>query len=119
MKLVGQSFWHLISNNEHLYTDIIEPLGYKAKEHNETYSREKSRIVNVFTQEFINEFCDNGEINWKRVVQLNSGNMGDAGEEVISPEVVEQLSLAEPDGCKLQVSSRQFYSLKSGMVSCL
>jgi hypothetical protein len=76
MKVVGQSFWHLISNNEHLYTDIIEPLGYRAKEHNETFMQEKSRIINVFTQEFINDFCVNGAIDWKKIVQFNSGNMG-------------------------------------------
>ena len=28
LKVVGQNFWHLISENKQLYTDIIEPIGY-------------------------------------------------------------------------------------------
>ncbi len=34
LKVVGQNFWYLISENKNLYTDIIEPIGYSAKEHN-------------------------------------------------------------------------------------
>ena len=30
MKVVGQNFWFLLSDNENLYTDIIEPLGYQS-----------------------------------------------------------------------------------------
>jgi hypothetical protein len=75
MKVVGQSFWHLISDNNNLYTEIVEPLGYKAKEHNEEFLKEKNRILNMFTQEFIEKFCDNGNINWERLVQFNSGNL--------------------------------------------
>ncbi len=75
LKVVGQCFWYLISENENLYTDIIEPLGYRAKEHNEEFLEEKSKIVNLFTGEFLDEFCDNGVINWKKLVEFNSGNL--------------------------------------------
>ncbi len=75
LKVVGQNFWYLISENENLYTDIIEPLGYKAKQHNTKFTKEKSKIVNLFTQEFIIDFCDNGIINWKKLVEFNSGNL--------------------------------------------
>lgn len=75
MKVVGQSFWHLISGDENLFTEIIEPLGYKAREHNEKFMLEKSRVINLFTKKFIDEFCDDGVINWKRLVQFNSGNL--------------------------------------------
>ncbi|MFQ5707988.1 MAG: PmeII family type II restriction endonuclease, partial [bacterium] len=37
MKVVGQNFWYFISGVEELYTDIIEPLGHKAKQHNEQF----------------------------------------------------------------------------------
>jgi Type II restriction endonuclease EcoO109I len=76
MKVVGQSFWQLISGNSDLYTDIIEPVGYRAKEHNERFLVEKARILNVFTQQFIYDFCDNGQIDWKKLVEFNSGNIG-------------------------------------------
>jgi hypothetical protein len=74
-RMVGQSFWHLISDSENLYTDIIEPLGYRAKEHNESFHVERAKVINAFTAEFLKDFCVEGEINWRELVQFNSGNM--------------------------------------------
>jgi hypothetical protein len=75
MKVVGQNFWYLISENRNLYTDIIEPVGYKAKEHNETFKDEKNKVVNLFTHQFFERFCeDNGAIDWVKLVEFNSGN---------------------------------------------
>lgn len=75
LKVVGQNFWYLISENKNLYTDIIEPVGYRAKEHNESFSKEKAKVVNRFTKEFIDKFCDDdGAINWLKLVEFNSGN---------------------------------------------
>ena len=75
LKIVGQNFWYLISGNEDLYTDIIEPIGYRAKEHNEAFCTERGKVVNRFTKQFIDEFCDpSGAINWGRLVEFNSGN---------------------------------------------
>ena len=75
MKVVGQNFWYLISENQNLYTDIIEPVGFRAKEHNETFLVEKSKVTNRFTREFIERFCDsNGAISWIKLVEFNSGN---------------------------------------------
>jgi hypothetical protein len=34
-KLTGQCFWNFLSGDPKLYTDIIEPIGYEAKRHNE------------------------------------------------------------------------------------
>jgi len=75
LKVVGQNFWYLISGNEDLYTDIIEPLGHRAKQHNTKFTRQRAKIINLFTQEFLKEFCDDGIINWKKVVEFNSGNL--------------------------------------------
>lgn len=74
LKLCGQRFWEFISGNELLYTDIIEPLGYKARENNEQFQSEYGKVVNRFTLEFMQNFCDpDGAIIWERIVQLNSG----------------------------------------------
>jgi hypothetical protein len=74
LKYCGQSFWEFIGGNENIYTDIIEPLGYKAKERNEQYLEKYSGMVNIFTNEFIMSFCDtNGLIDWKKLVKFNSG----------------------------------------------
>ena len=75
LRTMGQSFWYFISGNRDLYTDIIEPLGHKAKQHNEKFTEEKAKILNRFTLEFTIDFCDNGSINWKKLVEFNSGNI--------------------------------------------
>ncbi len=76
MKVVGQNFWYLISEDKNLYTDIIEPIGYRAKEHNEAYLTQKNALINKYTQEFVSRFCDKeGNIQWVKVVEFNSKNL--------------------------------------------
>jgi hypothetical protein len=76
IKITGQNFWFFLSGNRDLYTQIIEPIGYEARNHNEAYEQEKGKVYNKFTWEFLNEFCENdGSINWDKLVQFNSGNM--------------------------------------------
>jgi hypothetical protein len=75
LKIVGQNFWYLISDNKELYKEIIEPVGYRAKEHNDTFYKEKSRVVNRFSKKFLDEYClINGDINWYKLIEFNSGN---------------------------------------------
>ena len=74
LKVVGQNFWCLISGEKKLYTDIIEPIGYRAKQHNNAFLKQKDKVVNLFTQQFLDEFCEEGAINWKKLVEFNSGN---------------------------------------------
>jgi len=71
-KLCGQAFWTFISGNDQLYIEIIEPLGHQARQHNEAFQAEYARLLNLFTQEFLQEFCTNGQINWPKLVQFNS-----------------------------------------------
>jgi len=75
LKIAGQNFWYLISENRDLYTDIIEPIGYRARERNEAFADEKDKVTNRFTKLFIDRFCDaSGAIDWVRLVEFNSGN---------------------------------------------
>ena len=72
-KYCGEKFWTLISGEPTLFVDIIEPLGFKAKEKNEEYYKEYGRMINKLTQEFIAEYCDQeGNINWDKIVRLNA-----------------------------------------------
>jgi len=71
-KLCGQRFWQFISGDKSLYTKIIEPLGHKAKEKNEKFAEAYAQLVTNFTVDFANEFCDDGVINWERLVKFNS-----------------------------------------------
>ncbi|MGD0743730.1 MAG: PmeII family type II restriction endonuclease [Verrucomicrobiota bacterium] len=74
LKKCGQSFWSFISGDHDLYTSIIEPLGHKAKEQNEAFQAEYSKVVNRFTGEFIKDFCQaDGTIVWSKLVRFNSG----------------------------------------------
>jgi len=75
LKVVGQNFWYLISENVNLYTDIVEPIGHQAKEHNDVFYAARGRAVNRFTAQFIEGFCNSaGAIDWVRLVKFNSGN---------------------------------------------
>ena len=75
LKLCGQRFWEFISGDEDLYTEIIGPLGHRAKEKNEQFSLEYAKVLSKFTGEFITKFCDaDGSIRWEDVVRLNSGS---------------------------------------------
>ncbi|HVV15376.1 MAG TPA: PmeII family type II restriction endonuclease [Candidatus Paceibacterota bacterium] len=73
-KLCGQRFWEFISGVPTLYVDIVEPLGHKAKEKNEEFLQAYAQIINKFTSEFSSEYCDDGVINWERLVKLNSSS---------------------------------------------
>lgn len=73
-KYCGQRFWEFIGGNKTIFTDIIEPLGYKAKEKNDEFCVKYTGVLNLFTKDFVLEYCnDNGDINWKRIVEFNSG----------------------------------------------
>jgi len=75
LKVVGQNFWYFISENENLYTDIIQPIGYKAREYNEEYVQKKNEATNRLVRDFIAEFCTpSGAIDWENLVRHNSGN---------------------------------------------
>lgn len=73
LKLCGQQFWEFISDDSELYLNIIEPIGYKAKQRNEEFMESYAQIINNLTLEFSQKFCDNGKINWAKLVEFNSG----------------------------------------------
>lgn len=72
----GQSFWHLISGDPELYIDLIEPIGYKAEQHDEAFRKEKDNVYNRMVREFTISYCDKrGAIQWPKLVRFVSGNM--------------------------------------------
>jgi hypothetical protein len=73
-KYCGQAFWEFIGGNENIYTDIIEPLGRHIKITNKKYFESYARMINKFTKEFLDLFCDdNGSLDWNKLVKFNSG----------------------------------------------
>lgn len=72
-KYCGQLFWRFISNDDELFTNIIAPLGYQAKERNDDFMTSYTKMINAFTREFANAFCTpDGAIDWERLVRFNS-----------------------------------------------
>lgn len=72
-KYCGQEFWQLISGDENLYTEIIEPLGYISDEDNEAFRIEYLKVLEKFSEEFNKDFCDDkDEIDWVKLVEFNS-----------------------------------------------
>ena len=71
----GSELWYLISEDKNLYTDIVEPVGHRAKEHNEKFIGERSKLSNRLTKVLIDGYCDkSGAIDWLKLVRPNSGN---------------------------------------------
>ncbi len=76
LKYTGQAFWHFLSGDRDLYLEIIEPIGYEARRHNEDFAEKRSALINRFTLEFIQGYCDEqGNVDWAKLVRFNSGNM--------------------------------------------
>lgn len=72
-KLCGQRFWEFISGDSDLYLKIIEPLGHKAKEKTDEFNKAYAKVLNQFTQEFINYFCNEDfSIDWEKLLKHNS-----------------------------------------------
>ena len=71
-KYCGQKFWTFISGNEQLYKEIIEPLGYSAKQKNEKFMKSYATVVNKFTFSFMDRFCKDGVIQWEEIMRFNS-----------------------------------------------
>ncbi|MEP7136137.1 MAG: PmeII family type II restriction endonuclease [Chloroflexota bacterium] len=76
LKLVGQNFWTFISGNQNLYKEIIEPIGFKAKEHNDNYYVALGGLKNKLSAQFTKEFCreEDGLINWDLLVEATCSN---------------------------------------------
>ncbi len=73
-KYCGQRFWEFISGDSDLFLAIIEPLGHKAKEQNDSFVTSYAQMINKFTRDFANQFCrESGEIDWDKLVRFNSG----------------------------------------------
>ena len=72
-KYCGEKFWTLISGEPTLFVDIVEPLGFKAKEKNDEYILEYGKMINKITKDFLANYCNADDtINWDKIVRLNA-----------------------------------------------
>jgi hypothetical protein len=73
-KYCGEEFWHFISGEAELFTELVEPLGHVASEHDEAFGKKYAAIVEQFSESFARHFCEDGEINWEALVHYNSSS---------------------------------------------
>ncbi len=78
-KVCGQAFWELISASDELYIEIIEPLGYDAARYNAEFAAKYAQVINTFTQQFLDQYADNGVIQWDKLLRFNSARKGIPG----------------------------------------
>lgn len=72
-KKCGKRFWELISGEPDLYLQLIQPLGYKARERNNEFSSSYGNLKNRLSREFLTEFCnEDGSIDWEKLLRFNS-----------------------------------------------
>lgn len=75
-KLCGQAFWELVSGDQNMYHEIIEPLGHEAKKRNEEFTEAYAKVINLFNAGFIKNFCmEDGAIDWPELVSFNSSKV--------------------------------------------
>ena len=75
-QVCGQEFWYMISGRLDFYKEIVEPIGYRAKEQNESFNDEKTKIVNSLTKKIVIDFMDEeGNLRWDEIAKFNSGNL--------------------------------------------
>lgn len=56
--------------------ELIESIDHGAAEHNGIYTLELTKVLNRFTREFLEDFCQpDGAIDWAKLVTFNSGNL--------------------------------------------
>lgn len=68
-KIVGTDFWYFISENNKLFTDIIDPLANTFYKDTETLYNRRIQLENKFTAQILNEYSSGGAIDWRKLVK--------------------------------------------------
>ena len=71
-----------------MFTQIIEPLGHKARERNKEFMELYAQIITKFTCNFAEKFCDDGKIDWERLVKFNADGISTTGGKTVGHLVV-------------------------------
>lgn len=70
----GQVFWEILTSDPDFYTKLINSMGDLPYKHRLEYEEAWNKAVNRFQKEFDTNFvCDDGEIDWTKLAQFNSG----------------------------------------------
>ena len=70
----GQAFWEEITGDSDFYMKLHRLMGDHPLVHRHEHEKRWAATVNKFTAQFLQNFVfENGEINWDKSVQFNSG----------------------------------------------
>ena len=86
-KLCGQDFWYFISNDRDLYTDIVKPLGYRAKQRNGEFLQAYDNFTNNLVYEFLSKYRnEDGSVAWEKLTQFVSQSEAPTIVEALNPD---------------------------------
>jgi hypothetical protein len=75
LRIYGRDFWELISGEPELYKEIVEPIGYRARNFVDEFELKRAHVTNRMVREFTDGFClADGQIDWQSVVAFVSKN---------------------------------------------
>lgn len=76
LKVVGQSFWNMLTGQQDFYKHIMARVGHTADQFSEAYATARAMKRTQLVGTFTNKYCDeNGVIDWARLIEVNSKNM--------------------------------------------
>jgi site-specific DNA-methyltransferase (cytosine-N4-specific) len=71
-KYAGQDFWNFISDDDNLYREIIVPIDAEAKQKDEVFKKAYYAKVNEMTQDFMENFMTDNQIDWLKLIDFVS-----------------------------------------------
>jgi len=78
-KYCGQEFWELITGDNSFYQRIVVPIDKEAKKRDENFRNTYHAKINELTKDFSESYLsDDGQINWKKLVDFVSKKNGNS-----------------------------------------
>jgi hypothetical protein len=75
LRVEGQQFWHLVSDDPYLHIDLVKPLRGQALRNSEGFEQARACAVTRLFMEFYELFCGrSGMVKWGRLAQFTSSN---------------------------------------------
>ncbi len=75
-KYAGQDFWHLLSNDPDLYRKMIIPITQEGRRKDEVFKKAYAAKINEMTQDFMQQFIKDNQIDWFGLVDFVSKGEG-------------------------------------------
>lgn len=108
----GEDFWTFITGDSDFYKKIINFMGQLPESYVHDFRESYERASNRLTRSFLNIFCDyNGNINWDKLVEYNSGSLERQIKERKAAEKTAVIDLIKTDS----VTSKKEISEKTGI----